>query len=38
MELNLTANTTGDKAKVITYSYIMKYDKDKHVEAAGLSR
>jgi len=37
-DLNLAANTTDDKAKVITYSYTMKYDKDKHVEAAGLSR
>jgi hypothetical protein len=37
-DLNLSANTTGQKTKIITYGYTMKYDKDKSIEPVNIKR
>jgi len=37
-DLNLSANTIGQKAKIITYNYTMKYDKDKSIEPVNIKR
>ncbi|NLH15837.1 MAG: DUF4139 domain-containing protein, partial [Phycisphaerae bacterium] len=34
-DLTLPANTTGEKATVVTYGFTMKYDKNMHIEIAG---